>query len=211
MIETPGKSFFYECFNNMSPGLETISEIFKTRFPPLNGNFFNFSELDEDWQKGVIFTVAEALECGYLEIIDLIFEIFGEMIPYSSGPSSWTHKFHYDLKIVKTLHRFGAELDFLNKVGGMFDSTPLCASVKCNQPENVKYFLEMGSDPTIPDHYGVTPIEEAYFYDYFEIVKLLATPEIILRITTIESETNASTVTSSLEDDEDYTIINHNE
>ena len=102
------------------------------------------------------------------------------MIPLNDARYSWTHYFHYDLEIVKRLHKFGIELDFLNRVGGYFNSTPLYASAFCGYIDTVKYYLEIGADPTIPDDVGVSPIENVYEEDNIEMVKLLASPETIL-------------------------------
>ena len=51
--------------------------------------------------KAVNFTVTEALTFGYVDIIDILVEIFGKMIPQHPNNFSWTHHFHYELKIVK--------------------------------------------------------------------------------------------------------------
>ena len=45
--------------------------------------------------------------------------------------------------------------------------------------ECVKYYLETGADPTIPNESGVSPIEAAYDNDNFEMVQLLASPRTI--------------------------------
>ena len=153
---------------------------FKDRFPPLeNGKVYKFEDLADDWERAASLTVTEALTFGYADIIDLSVEIFGEIIPPNPNNFSWTHHFHYDLEIVKRLHDFGAEIEFLNKVGGGFNSTPLYASAYCGHIECVKYYLETGADPTIPNESGVSPIEAAYDNDNFEMVQLLASPRTI--------------------------------
>ena len=126
---TPGYLFFSLCLDYMrNRDFKKVDWAFKDRFPPLeNGKVYKFEDLADDWERAVSLTVTEALTFGYADIIDLSVEIFGEIIPPNPNNFSWTHHFHYDLEIVKRLHDFGAEMEFLNKVGGNFNSTPLYA------------------------------------------------------------------------------------
>ena len=130
--------------------------------------------MDDDWERAVSFTVTEALTFGYVDIIDLLVEIFGEMIPQHPNNFSWTHHFHYDLEKSVFINLEPNWISWTKSVVIFTNSS--YASAYCGHIECVKYYLEMGFDPTIPDESGVSPIEAAYDNDNFEMVQLLAKP-----------------------------------
>ena len=116
----------YDQFKSLS-----LEHIYRNQMPQLRSVFLaryargtSFESLPEDERDYVHFLVEEASTLNRPDMIDLIIEVFGAMLPKTKTDMFWTH-YNCSLEFLQRLHQHGLELDQINVIGGFDNVTPL--------------------------------------------------------------------------------------
>lgn len=169
--------FYDDCFEVLyDKNIPGIRLVFHKYFPQ---PAYKFADLSTELQNSVIHVSEDACELHITEIIDLMIETFGTLVPPTG---TWTNHCCSvgAISIIRRIRELGYELDAINDKTNLLASFPLRTAIISRNIDTVQYLLDLDADPTLREpelREGL--LECAYYCDALEIARLLTTPKTI--------------------------------